>query len=130
MADTFTHRAWHPPSDEYVYWTAPEWDPAGAHYSGSVPFYELEHPVITSSDTSGGGGGGGTMRDEDLSDQFDGITDSATLGTDPPNDEIMIYVNGVLQQRGTHYTLNGDTITFGADSIPHARDTVTAVYVA
>jgi hypothetical protein len=46
MATRVLNRVYHPPSDDYVYWSADAYDPTGIDYPGSPPFLETIDPVV------------------------------------------------------------------------------------
>lgn len=128
MASTFLHRAYYAAGNDYVYWTASDWDPNGTEYTLSSPsFSDLSHPVIVNV-IEDLGVGGLTIYDEDLSSQTDGTTASFTLQHEPAVDILYIYVNGLLQEKDKHYTISGDTITFDPGCVPRATDSLLVIY--
>lgn len=57
------------------------------------------------------------------------INAAFTLAAAPsPAVSLMLYRNGILQQAGIDYTLNGSAITFSGPSIPQTGDSIQAFY--
>jgi len=55
-----------------------------------------------------------------ISGSVDGV--NATFTTPTTYDILLVYVNGVLQRAGTHYTISGTTLTFTSGFIPATGD--------
>lgn len=84
--------------------------------------------VLPGSTTSAGSVG--TIVDlETPSGTIDGANTTFTLANAPsPAASLHLYLNGVLQLAGTHFTLSGATITFLAGFIPQVGDVLRASY--
>jgi hypothetical protein len=49
LAERVFNRVYHPPTQDYVYWLADNYDPTGVEYPGSPPFNETIDPVVVST---------------------------------------------------------------------------------
>ena len=70
-----------------------------------------------------GGGSGGTLASVSVSGTINGVNAAFTLGSNPTI--AFVYVNGVLQVAGTHYTRSGTAVTFDSAWIPGTGDIIT-----
>lgn len=67
--------------------------------------------------------------DETPAGAVNDVNDTFALASTPsPVASLRLYVDGVLQQRGTHYTLAGTSIVFDAARIPQTGSLVRAYY--
>lgn len=80
-------------------------------------------------------GGSGTLTtvvrlidDETPAGTLDGVNAAFTLAQTPVTGSLKLWVNGVRQVAGTHYTLSGNTITFLAGYLPESGDLLNADY--
>jgi hypothetical protein len=68
-------------------------------------------------------------KDETPSGTVNGVNDTFTLTESPsPTASLKLFVDGVMMTQGTHYTLAGATVTFGASYIPVSGQTIFASY--
>lgn len=58
-----------------------------------------------------------------------GVNDTFALSDEPsPAASLRLYLNGVLQRPGTHFTLSGSTITYSAGFLPQTGDVHAAFF--
>jgi hypothetical protein len=76
----------------------------------------------------GGGGGGspGTITDQQITP--DGSSTDYTLNQSATNNNVLVFLNGVLQYPGTSYSVSGTTISFAA--APQTGDIIDIRFVA
>ncbi|HLH38829.1 MAG TPA: hypothetical protein VKX39_06750 [Bryobacteraceae bacterium] len=88
--------------------------------------------VDGSSGPCGAGGSGvfPSFSDEETpAGAVNGANTIFTLAFAPsPAASLLLYVNGLLMKQGIDYTINGNTVTFLASSIPQSGDVMTASY--
>jgi len=76
-------------------------------------------PYTWVSVEGGGGGGANFADDETPAGTINGVNDTFTLANVPsPAGSLELYLNGLLQRRGTDYTLAGGTITYAGGNVP------------
>ena len=86
--------------------------------------------VMVDGSTGPCGGGGPQFVDLEVpGGVIDGVNATFTLANTPnPATSLVLFRNGVVQQPGVDYTLNGSTVQFMAGAIPQPGDTLTAWY--
>jgi hypothetical protein len=86
--------------------------------------------VMVDGSTGPCGGGGPQFVDlEVLGGVIDGVNATFTLANAPnPATSLILFRNGMVQQSGVDYTLNGSTVQYMAGGIPQPGDTLTAWY--
>jgi hypothetical protein len=76
-----------------------------------------------------GGSPPGFVDGESLSGTVDGLNTTYNLSSTPnPAHSLAVYRNGVLQQLGQDYTLNGGSVQFAAAAVPQPGDSLLASY--
>lgn len=87
-------------------------------------------PDLISGVGGGGGGSGPTYRDNEVpTGNINGVNNIFTLGLTPsPSASVELFLNGLLLQQGTDYTLSGFTLTLS--SPPAIGDVLIAFYRA
>lgn len=76
-----------------------------------------------------GGGGPQFIDGEVPGGTIDGVNTTFTLANAPsPVTSLVLFRNGVVQQPGVDYTLNGSTVQFLAAAVPQSGDALTAWY--
>jgi hypothetical protein len=86
--------------------------------------------VMVDGSTGPCGGGGPQFVDLEVPvGAIDGVNATFTLANPPnPATSLVLFRNGVVQQPGLDYTLNGSTVQFMAGAIPQPGDTLTVWY--
>jgi hypothetical protein len=86
--------------------------------------------VMVDGSTGPCGGGGPQFVDSEVpGGVIDGVNANFTLANTPnPATSLVLFRNGVVQNPGVDYTLNGPTVQFLAGAVPQPGDSLTAWY--
>lgn len=80
MTDRIFNRAYHPPTEEYVYWLADNYDPTGVEYPGTPPFAEtIDRVIVDKPEFPDQGTGVGVLVNDSAPESFlaPGVGDNA-----------------------------------------------------